>query len=135
MNSISQGSDHRDRLGVQSLAALTHFHEGVAGLNGYWNLPVISTSFNQNSLSELPLPAQGAINASFLGKSLKKLLALCAVALALMAVSYSAQAALFCVDSAKTLRNALKTSESNAQENEVRITQGTYIGSFNFILP
>ncbi|MEA1053316.1 choice-of-anchor Q domain-containing protein [Lamprobacter modestohalophilus] len=57
------------------------------------------------------------------------LLSLLLLGLAILASS-SAGAAVFCVDSATALQNALLSAAANAEDDEVQIVQGTYVGNF-----
>jgi len=41
-----------------------------------------------------------------------------------------ATAAVFCVDTATELQNALSTAASNGEDDQVQIVQGTYVGNF-----
>ena len=51
-------------------------------------------------------------------------------ALMLLGMAKPALAEVVCVDTAVGLQNALTTAASNAQDNEVQIVQGTYVGNF-----
>ncbi len=48
----------------------------------------------------------------------------------LLGIAQPALAGVFCVDTAWGLQNALSTAAANAQDDEVQIIQGTYVGNF-----
>ena len=48
----------------------------------------------------------------------------------LLGIAQPALAGVFCVDTAVGLQSSLTTAAANAQDDEVRIVQGTYVGNF-----
>jgi hypothetical protein len=48
----------------------------------------------------------------------------------LFVLSSPVNAAVFCVDSASALQSALTTAQSNGEDDQIQIVQGTYVGNF-----
>lgn len=61
---------------------------------------------------------------------MKRIFILIIVAITLFSFADVAGAAIFCVDTAQELQDALTTSQSNGQNDTIRIVQGTYVGNF-----
>lgn len=50
--------------------------------------------------------------------------------LLILSCATPATAAVFCVDTAIELQNALSAAASNGEDDQVQIVQGTYVGNF-----
>jgi hypothetical protein len=50
----------------------------------------------------------------------------------LFAVSSPVNAAVFCVDNSGALQSALTTAQSNGEDDQIQIVQGTYVGNFYY---
>lgn len=50
--------------------------------------------------------------------------------LALLVISNQSNAAVYCVNTGAALRTALSTAENNAEDDDIKIVQGTYVGNF-----
>jgi hypothetical protein len=48
----------------------------------------------------------------------------------LFVLSSPVNAAVFCVDSASALQSALTSAQSNGEDDQIQIVQGTYVGNF-----
>ena len=65
-------------------------------------------------------------------RRLRNLPRLLMAALLLLGIAQPALAEVFCVDTTMGLQTALTTAAANAQDDEVRIVQGTYVGNFDY---